>query len=61
MNELGIKILALRTEGKTYNQIRDELNCSKGTIAYYCGDGQKEKVLPEGWSLDSSGTAEYMN
>lgn len=37
-------ILRLRAEGKTYNQIRDELGCSKGTIAYHCGTGVKEKT-----------------
>ncbi len=38
------KILKLRAAGYTYNQIRDELGCSKSTIAYHCGVGQKEKV-----------------
>lgn len=37
------KILKLREEGKTYNQIKEILGCSKGTISYHCGDGQKEK------------------
>lgn len=37
-------ILQLRSEGKTYNEIKSMLNCSKGTIAYYCGDGQKGKT-----------------
>ena len=37
------KILQLRSEGKTYDQIKKELGCSKGTIAYHCGEGQKEK------------------
>ena len=37
-------ILKLRSEGKTYNQIKDELGCSKGTIAYHLGEGQKEKT-----------------
>ena len=37
------KILNLRNEGKTYNEIKDILGCSKSTISYYCGDGQKEK------------------
>ena len=35
-------ILKLRNEGKTYNEIKLILGCSKGTIAYHCGDGQKE-------------------
>lgn len=37
------KILKLRKEGKTYNEIVDILGCSKGTISYHCGKGQKEK------------------
>lgn len=43
MTELCKKILELRELGKTYDEIKDELECSKGTIAYYLGDGQKEK------------------
>lgn len=38
------KILKLREEGKTYKQIQLILNCSKSTISYYCGEGQKEKT-----------------
>jgi len=38
-------ILRLRKEGYTYNQIVEELGCSKGTISYHCGSGQKEKTL----------------
>lgn len=37
------EILELRAEGKTYNQIKDILGCSKGTISFHCGKGQKEK------------------
>ena len=37
------QILKLREEGKTYNEIKDILGCSKGTISYYCGVGQKDK------------------
>tara|TARA_R110000824_G_scaffold246366_1_gene435457 strand:+ start:198 stop:761 length:564 start_codon:yes stop_codon:yes gene_type:complete len=36
MSELKENILRLRSEGCTYNQIVDELGCSKGTIAYHC-------------------------
>lgn len=39
------KILELRRQGKTYNEIKDILNCSKGTISYYCGKDQKLKAL----------------
>lgn len=38
------KILALAAEGKSYRQIQAELGCSKGTIAYHLGAGQKEKT-----------------
>jgi hypothetical protein len=37
------KILKLRSEGKSYREICRILNCSKGTVAYHCGEGQKEK------------------
>jgi 5-methylcytosine-specific restriction endonuclease McrA len=36
-------ILRLRSEGRSYAEIRKLLGCSKGTIAYHCGIGQKEK------------------
>jgi hypothetical protein len=39
------KILKLRAEGKSYRQIQDAIGCSKGTIAYHLGDGQKQKTL----------------
>jgi hypothetical protein len=38
-------ILRLRAEGKTYNEIRQALGCSKGTISYHCGSGQRDKAL----------------
>jgi hypothetical protein len=38
------EILRLRSEGKTYNEIKDILGCSKGTIAYHVGEGQKQKT-----------------
>jgi 5-methylcytosine-specific restriction endonuclease McrA len=37
------KILELRDQGKSYKQIQEILGCSKGTIAYHLGDGQKSK------------------
>lgn len=37
------EILELRKKGKTYNEIKEILGCSKGTIAFHCGEGQKEK------------------
>jgi 5-methylcytosine-specific restriction endonuclease McrA len=39
------KILALRKQGKSYRQISTALGCSKGTISYHCGIGQKKKTL----------------
>ena len=37
------QILKLRADGKTYKEICDELGCSKSTVGYHCGEGQKEK------------------
>lgn len=37
------KILKLRSQGRTYNEIQKELGCSKSTISFHCGEGQKEK------------------
>jgi hypothetical protein len=37
------QILELRAKGFSYNEIKQKLNCSKGTIAYHCGIGQKDK------------------
>ena len=45
MSKLKDSILLLRSQNKTYNEIQAQLKCSKGTIAYYCGKGQKEKSL----------------
>lgn len=42
--ELGEKILELREQGLTYNQIKDKLNCSKSTISYYCSEGGAERA-----------------
>lgn len=38
------RILKLRNAGKSYKEIKKELGCSLSTIAYHCGDGQKEKT-----------------
>lgn len=38
------EILRLRSEGKTYNEIVSELGCSKGTVSYHLGEGQKQKT-----------------
>ena len=44
MNNLKESILLLRAEGKSYNDIKEALGCSKGTISYHLGPGQKEKT-----------------
>lgn len=48
------KILKLREEGKTYNEIKSILGCSKSTISYYCGEGQKLKNLQRGQKFRNS-------
>lgn len=37
-------ILRLRAEGKSYNEIVQKLNCSKSTVSFHCGSGQKDKA-----------------
>lgn len=44
MTQLADKIIKLHKEGKSYRQIQTLLKCSKGTIAYHLGVGQKEKT-----------------
>ncbi len=38
------QILELRSQGLSYNQIKDKLKCSKGTICHHIGKGQNEKT-----------------
>ena len=38
------KIYELRAKGYSYRMIEKELGCSKGTISYHLGAGQKEKT-----------------
>jgi CRISPR/Cas system Type II protein with McrA/HNH and RuvC-like nuclease domain len=38
------KILELRSQGKSYKYIVKILGCSRGTVSYHCGKGQKEKT-----------------
>lgn len=45
MSELASKIIELHMLGKSYSQIKEELGCSKGTISYHLGAGQKEKAI----------------
>ena len=44
--ERGLKedILDLAKKGLSYRQIQKELGCSKSTISYHLGDGQKDKA-----------------
>lgn len=37
------RILLLREQGKTYNEIQQILGCSKSTISYYCSPGRKDR------------------
>lgn len=48
------KIIQLRNEGNSYTEIERILGCSKGTIAYHCGVGQKEKVKQRNKSYRSN-------
>lgn len=43
MTKLSEQIIELQKQGKPYSQIQIELGCSKGTISYHLGAGQKEK------------------
>jgi len=40
---LKVQIIELRNQDKTYDQIADLLDCSKSTVCYHLGIGQKEK------------------
>lgn len=37
------EILKLREEGNSYREIEKKLGCSRSTISYHCGAGQKKK------------------
>lgn len=39
------KILKLRLEGKTYNEIKNILKCSKSTISYHCSSIEKNEKI----------------
>jgi len=39
------QILELKEKGYSYNEIKEQLGCSKGTIAYHIGIGQKNKTI----------------
>lgn len=37
------QILILRKEGKSYNEIKKIIGCTKSLVCYYCGEDQKNK------------------
>jgi CRISPR/Cas system Type II protein with McrA/HNH and RuvC-like nuclease domain len=39
------QILKLRSEGLTYKEICDILNCSKSTVSYYCNDVYRKNAI----------------
>jgi DNA-binding CsgD family transcriptional regulator len=41
------RILELRSNGKTYKEIKEELGCSISTISYHCGDGKTRRLDEE--------------
>jgi DNA-binding MarR family transcriptional regulator len=45
MTALSENIHRLHKLGYSYNQIKAQLGCSKGTISYHLGAGQKEKTV----------------
>jgi predicted transcriptional regulator len=45
-------ILRLRAEGKSYAEISQELGCSKGTVAYYLKEDNKEITVAQETSPD---------
>ena len=51
------EIIRLHKEGKSYRQIQEILGCSKGTISYHLGMGQKEKSISRKRMIRSRVTA----
>ena len=43
--DLGAKIQELRSQGKTYKEITNELHCAHSTVSYYCSPGVQTKAL----------------
>lgn len=52
--KLADKIFFLRSQNHTYSYIASKLNCSKGTVSYYCGANQKIKTLTRNKSYKDS-------
>ena len=56
------KILQLRSEGKSYREIKQILGCSSSTISYHCGEGQKQKnKIRTAKFLDLKSTQHYIS
>jgi len=53
------QILKLKSNGKNYNQISDELHCSKGTISYHCNAKVKSKTYARRKQWKSRNTLAY--
>ena len=45
MKRLGVQIVKLRKLNKSYREIARELDCASSTVAYYCGNGIREREL----------------
>jgi hypothetical protein len=45
---IAVDIIRLRDEGKTYDQIKALLNCSKATISYHVGKNSNENARVKG-------------
>lgn len=44
-NYMREKILDLRSQGKTYNEISKILNCARSTVCYHLDKSQREKIV----------------
>lgn len=42
--QLKNKVLALRSQGKSYREIQKELNCSRGTVNYHCKENDMTDI-----------------
>ena len=47
------KIIELREQGYSYNQIVKTLGCSKGTVAFHLGKGQKRSTERDWKNLEN--------
>ena len=69
MSKYKQDIIRLRKQGKSYNEIKEKLGCSKGTISYHCkrknlgdkrviSDKKKEKIIEYRKTHTSTETSE---